>query len=85
MIDGVTYNATDSVQRYYLGTFNVAVTTGNNAEISGGAKPAAPGYLQQYKVKISPKTHFDLDKDNFTVTMKKSDTGAAETLPFAQV
>ena len=85
VIDGVTYNATDSVQRYYLGTFNVAVTTGNNAEISGGAKPAAPGYLQQYKVKISPKTHFDLDKDNFTVTMKKSDTGAAETLPFAQV
>lgn len=85
VIDGVTYNATDSVQRYYLGTFNVAVTTGKNAEISGGAKPAAPGYLQQYKVKISPKTHFDLDKDNFTVTMKKSDTGAAETLPFAQV
>ena len=71
VIDGVTYNATDSVQRYYLGTFNVAVTTGNNAEISGGAKPADPGYLQQYKVKISPKTHFDLDKDNFTVTMKK--------------
>ena len=85
VIDGVTYNATDSVQRYYLGTFNVAVTTGNNAEISGGAKPADPGYLQQYKVKISPKTHFDLDKDNFTVTMKKSDTGAAETLPYAQV
>ena len=85
VIDGVTYNATDSVQRYYLGTFNVAVTTGNNAEISGGAKPADPGYLQQYKVKISPKTHFDLDKDNFTVTMKKSDTGAAETLSFAQV
>ena len=85
VIDGVTYNATDSVQRYYLGTFNVAVTTGNNAEISGGAKPADPGYLQQYKVKISPKTHFDLDKDNFTVTMKKSDTGVAETLSFAQV
>ena len=54
VIDGVTYNATDSVQRYYLGTFNVAVTTGNNAEISGGTKPADPGYLQQYKVKISP-------------------------------
>lgn len=85
VIDGVTYNATDSVQRYYLGTFNVAVTIGNNAEISGGAKPADPGYLQQYKVKISPKAYFDLDKDNFTVTMKKSDTGAAETLPFAQV
>lgn len=85
VIDGATYNATDSVQRYYLGTFNVAVTTGNNAEISGGAKPADPGYLQQYKVKISPKAYFDLDKDNFTVTMKKSDTGAAETLPFAQV
>lgn len=85
VIDGVTYNATDSVQRYYLGTFNVAVTTGNSAEISGGAKPADPRYLQQYKVKISPKTHFDLDKDNFTVTMKKSDTGAAETLSFAQV
>lgn len=85
VIDGFTYTATDSVQRFYLGTFSTTVTTGNNAEISGGTKPADPGYLQQYKVKISPKAHFDLDKDNFTVTMKKSDTGAAETLPFAQV
>lgn len=84
-IDGFTYTSQNANEKLYLGTFNVAVTTGNNAEISGVAKPADPGYLQQYKVKISPKTHFDLDKDNFTVTMKKSDTGAAETLSFAQV
>ena len=84
-INGFTYTSQNANEKLYLGTFNVAVTTGNNAEISGGAKPADPGYLQQYKVKISPKTHFDLDKDNFTVTMKKSDTGAAETLPFVQV
>ena len=84
-INGFTYTSQNANEKLYLGTFNVAVTTGNNAEISGGAKPADPGYLQQYEVKISPKTHFDLDKDNFTVTMKKSDTGAAETLLFAQV
>ena len=84
-IDGVTYTATDSVKKFYLGTFNTTITTGNNAEISGGVKPDDPGYLQQYTVKISPKTNFDLDKDNFTVTMKKSDTGVTETLKFSDV
>ena len=84
-IDGVTYTATDSVKKFYLGTFNTTITTGNNAEISGGVKPDDPGYLQQYTVKISPKTNFDLDKDNFTVTMKKSDTGVAETLKVSDV
>jgi hypothetical protein len=85
VIDGVTYRATDSVKKFYLGTFNTTITTGNNAEISGGVKPDDPGYLQQYTVKISPKTNFDLDKDNFTVTMKKSDTGVAETLKVSDV
>lgn len=85
VIDGVTYRATDNVQKFYLGTFSTTITTGNNAEISGGVKPDDPGYLQQYTVKISPKTNFDLDKDNFTVTMKKSDTGVAETLKFSDV
>ena len=84
VIDGVTYRATDSVKKFYLGTFNTTITTGNNAEIFG-TKPNDPGYLQQYTVKITPKTNFDLDKDNFTVTMKKSDTGVAETLKFSDV
>lgn len=70
VIDGVTYTADDSVKKFYLGTFKTTITTGNNAEISGG-QPKDPGYLQQYTVKITPKTNFDLDKDNFTVTMKK--------------
>ena len=84
VIDGVTYTATADVQKFYLGTFNTTITTGDNAEISGGVKPNDPRYLQKYTVKISPKDS-DLDKDNFTVTMKKSDTGDAETLQFAQV
>ena len=84
-IDNMTYTGSASVQRYYLGTFNTTITTGNGAEISGGTKPADPGYQQQYTVTIRPKTHFDLDKDNFTVTMKESDKGAAETLLSAQV
>ena len=85
VIDGVTYTADDSVKKFYLGTFKTTITTGNNAEISGGVKPDDPGYLQQYTVKISPKTNFDLDKDNFTVTMKKSDIGVTETLKFSDV
>ena len=84
VIDGVTYTADDSVKKFYLGTFKTTITTGNNAEISG-VQPKDPGYLQQYTVKISPKTNFDLDKDNFTVTMKKSDTGVAETLKVSDV
>ena len=84
VIDGVTYTADDSVKKFYLGTFKTTITTGNNAEISGG-QPKDPGYLQQYTVKITPKTNFDLDKDNFTVTMKKSDTGVTETLKFSDV
>lgn len=51
-INGFTYTSQNANEKLYLGTFNVAVTTGNNAEISGGAKPADPGYLQQYEVKI---------------------------------
>ena len=84
VIDGVTYTADDSVKKFYLGTFKTTITTGNNAEISG-VQPKDPGYLQQYTVKITPKTNFDLDKDNFTVTMKKSDTGVTETLKFSDV
>ena len=85
VIDGITYTATNTAYKFYLGTFNVTITTGNDAEISGGTQPADPGYLQQYTVKISPKTNFDLDRDSFTVTMKKSDTGDTETLKFSDV
>lgn len=84
-VDGIEYVATENNQKFYLGTFKAIVTIGSNAEITSGQKQTDVGYLKTYTVKISPKTHFDLDKDNFTVTMKKSDTGAAETLPFAQV
>lgn len=83
--DGIEYVATENNQKFYLGTFKAIVTIGSNAEITSGQKQTDVGYSKTYTVKISPKTHFDLDKDNFTVTMKKSDTGAAETLPFAQV
>ena len=84
-VDGIEYVATENSQKFYLGTFKAIVTIGSNAEITSGQEQTDVGYLKTYTVKISPKTHFDLDKDNFTVTMKKSDTGAAETLPFAQV
>ena len=84
-VDGIEYVATENNQKFYLGTFKAIVTIGSNVEITSGQKQTDVGYLKTYTVKISPKTHFDLDKDNFTVTMKKSDTGAAETLPFAQV
>lgn len=84
-VDGIEYVAAENNQKFYLGTFKAIVTIGSNAEITSGQKQTDVGYLKTYTVKISPKTHFDLDKDNFTVTMKKSDTGAAETLPFAQV
>ena len=71
-IDGVTYTADDADQKFYLGTFNVNITTGTEAEISGG-KPADPHYLESYTVKITPKAGYDIDKDNVTVTMKKTD------------
>ena len=78
-IDGITYAGTDSVQRYYLGKFDVNITNVEGAQNEGGT-PAKPGYYQEYTVKFSPKKHYDLDKDHFKVTMKKSDTGAEETL-----
>ena len=84
-VDGIEYVATENNQKFYLGTFKAIVTIGSNAEITSGQKQTDVGYLKTYTVKISPKADYDLDQDNFTVTMKKSDTGAAETLPFAQV
>ena len=83
--DGIEYVATENNQKFYLGTFKAIVTIGSNAEITIGKEQTDVGYLKTYTVKISPKADYDLDQDNFTVTMKKSDTGAAETLPFAQV
>ena len=84
-VDGIEYVATEKNQKFYLGTFKAIVTIGSNAEITIGKEQTDVGYLKTYTVKISPKADYDLDQDNFTVTMKKSDTGAAETLPFAQV
>ena len=79
VIDGVTYKADDRTRRYYLGKFDVNITNVEGAQIEGGT-PANPGYLQEYTIKFSPKKHYDLDMDHFTVTMKKSDTGAEENL-----
>lgn len=84
-VDGIEYVATENNQKFYLGTFKAIVTIGSNVEITSGQEQTDVGYLKTYTVKISPKADYDLDQDNFTVTMKKSDTGAAETLPFAQV
>ena len=78
-IDGITYAGTDNIQRYYLGKFDVNITNVEGAQIEGST-PAKPGYFQEYTIKFSPKKHYDLDMDHFTVTMKKSDTGAEETL-----
>ena len=84
VIDGITYRGTNSTQRYYLGTFKAEINIGDGAQIEG-SKPANPGYYQIYTVKICPKTHYDWDKDHFTVKMKESDTEAEKTLKFSDV
>ena len=84
-VDGVEYVATENNQKFYLGTFKAIVTIGSNAEITSGQKQTDVGYLKTYTVKISPKADYDLDQDNFIVTMKESDTGTVKNLKFADV
>lgn len=83
--DGIEYVATENNQKFYLGTFKAIVTIGSNAEITSGQKQTDVGYLKTYTVKISPKADYDLDQDNFIVTMKESDTGTVKNLTFADV
>ena len=84
-VDGIEYVATENSQKFYLGTFKATVTIGSNAEITSGQKQTDVGYLKTYTVKISPKADYDLDQDNFIVTMKESDTGTVKNLTFADV
>ena len=84
-VDGIEYVATEKNQKFYLGTFKAIVTIGSNAEITSGQKQTDVGYLKTYTVKISPKADYDLDQDNFIVTMKESDTGTVKNLTFADV
>ena len=84
-VDGIEYVAMENSQKFYLGTFKAIVTIGSNAEITSGQKQTDVGYLKTYTVKISPKADYDLDQDNFMVTMKESDTGTVKNLTFADV
>lgn len=84
-VDGIEYVATEKNQKFYLGKFKAIVTIGSNAEITSGQKQTDVGYLKTYTVKISPKADYDLDQDNFIVTMKESDTGTVKNLTFADV
>lgn len=84
-VDGIEYVATENNQKFYLGTFKAIVTIGSNTEITSGQKQTDVGYLKTYTVKISPKADYDLDQDNFIVTMKESDTGTVKNLTFADV
>lgn len=84
-VDGIEYVATEKNQKFYLGTFKAIVNIGSNAEITSGQKQTDVGYLKTYTVKISPKADYDLDQDNFIVTMKESDTGTVKNLTFADV
>ena len=84
-VDGIEYVATENNQKFYLGTFKAIVTIGSNAEITSGQEQTDVGYLKTYTVKISPKADYDLDQDNFMVTMKESDTGTVKNLTFADV
>lgn len=84
-VDGIEYVATETNQKFYLGTFKAIVTIGSNAEITSGQKQTDVGYLKTYTVKISPKADYDLDQDNFIVTMKESDTGTVKNLTFRDV
>lgn len=84
-VDGIEYVAAENNQKFYLGTFKAIVTIGSNVEITSGQKQTDVGYLKTYTVKISPKADYDLDQDNFMVTMKESDTGTVKNLTFADV
>ena len=83
-VDNVNYTASDADQKLYLGTFQVDMTIGNHAKVKGST-PALPHYLEEYTITICPDTGYDLDKDNFVVTMKESDTGTVKNLTFADV
>ena len=82
VVDGITYRATRSNQKFYLGTFRVNTTFGTHAGVKG-TKPADPHYLEEYTITICPDTGYDLDKDTFVVTMKENDTADAKNLAFA--
>lgn len=84
-VDGIEYVATENNQKFYLGTFKAIVTIGSNVEITSGQEQTDVGYLKTYTVKVSPKADYDLDQDNFRVTMKESDTGTVKNLTFADV
>lgn len=84
-VDGIEYVATENNQKFYLGRFKATVTIGSNAEITSDKEQTDVGYLKTYTVKISPKADYDLDQDNFIVTMKESDTGIVKNLTFADV
>ena len=81
-VDNVTYTASDADQKLYLGTFQVDMTIGNHAKVNGST-PALPHYLEEYTITICPDTGYDLDKDNFVLTMKENDTADAKNLTFA--
>lgn len=81
-VDGFTYSAASPNQKFYLGTFRVDTTFGAHAGVQG-TKPADPHYLEAYTITICPDTGYDLDKDNFVVTMKDNDTADAKNLAFA--
>lgn len=83
-VDNVNYTVSDADQKLYLGTFQVDMTIGNHAKVKGST-PALPHYLEEYTITICPDTGYDLDKDNFVVTMKESDTGTVKNLTFADV
>lgn len=82
VVDGITYRATSANQKFYLGTFQVNTTFGSHAGVKG-AKPSDPHYLEEYTITICPDTDYDLDKDNFVLTMKENDTADAKNLAFA--
>ena len=82
VVDGFTYRATSANQKFYLGTFRVDTTFGAHAGVQG-ITPAAPHYLEEYTITICPDTGYDLDKDNFVLTMKDNDTADAKNLAFA--
>ena len=81
-VDNVNYTASDADQKLYLGTFQVDMTIGNHAKVKGST-PALPHYLEEYTITICPDTGYDLDKDNFVLTMKENDTADAKNLAFA--
>ena len=85
VVDGITYKATRSNQKFYLGTFQVNTTFGAHAGVQG-TKPADPHYLEEYTITICPDTGYDLDKDNLVLTMKENDTpdANAKNLTFVE-